>query len=98
MSQSGGVSLPTNRIVFSLNHNINSIHLEKCENEIIEFLLLAESDQQLLAQLRVEERLLLLELQPLFTSFGDHGVADGRNIVTDVVDTSLLCVTMQSAG
>ena len=65
-------------------------YLEESKCEIIKFLLLAESDQQLLAELRVEEDLLLLEGELLLPSLAQHGVAQGGDVVADVVNTSLL--------
>ena len=65
-------------------------YLEESECEIIEFLLLAESDQQLLAELRVEEDLLLLEGELLLARLAQHGVAQGGDVVADVVNTRLL--------
>ena len=66
------------------------IYLEESKCEIIEFLLLAESDQQLLTELRVEEDLLLLEGELLLPSLAQHGVAQGGDVVADVVNTRLL--------
>ena len=66
------------------------IYLEESKCEIIEFLLLAESDQQLLTELRVEEDLLLLEGELLLPCLAQHGVAQGGDVVADVVNTSLL--------
>ena len=68
-------------------------YLEESKCEIIEFLLLAESDQQLLAELRVEEDLLLLEGELLLPCLAQHGVAQGGDVVADVVNTSLLRIT-----
>ena len=65
-------------------------YLEESKCEIIKFLLLAESDQQLLTELRVEEDLLLLEGELLLPSLAQHGVAQGGDVVADVVNTSLL--------
>ena len=65
-------------------------YLEESKCEIIEFLLLAESDEELLAELRVEEDLLLLEGELLLPSLAQHGVAQGGDVVADVVNTSLL--------
>ena len=65
-------------------------YLEESKCEIIKFLLLAESDQQLLAELRVEEDLLLLEGELLLPCLAQHGVAQGGDVVADVVNTSLL--------
>ena len=69
---------------------MNFIYLKKSECEIIELLLLAESDQKLFAELGVEEELLLLELEPLLPGVGGHGVAEGGDVVTDVVYARLL--------
>ena len=66
------------------------IYLEESKCEIIEFLLLAESDQQLLTELRVEEDLLLLEGELLLARLAQHGVAQGGDVVADVVNTRLL--------
>ena len=65
-------------------------YLEESKCEIIEFLLLAESDEELLAELRVEEDLLLLEGELLLARLAQHGVAQGGDVVADVVNTSLL--------
>ena len=74
-------------------------YLEESKGEIIKFLLLAESDQQLLAELRVEEDLLLLEGELLLPSLAQHGVTPGGDVVADVVNTSLLlCIQYYQKG
>ena len=37
----------------------------------------------------MEEELLLLELEPLLPGVGGHGVAEGGDVVTDVVNACL---------
>ena len=91
MAQPGRVALEEDLDKEALEvREIKRRYLEESKCEIIEFLLLAESDQQLLAELRVEEDLLLLEGELLLARLAQHGVAQGGDVVADVVNTSLL--------
>ena len=65
-------------------------HLEQSQGQVVQLLLLTESDEELLAQLGVEKDLFFFELQFWLSSVGPDRGTEGGDVVTDVVNTGFL--------
>ena len=68
-------------------------HLEQSQGQVVQLLLLTESDEELLAQLGVEKDLFFFELQFWLSSVGPDRGTEGGDVVTDIVNTGLLNMT-----
>ena len=65
-------------------------HLEQSQCQVVQLLLLTESDEELLTELRVEEDLLLFKLEFWVSSLSPYRGTEGGYVVTDIVDTGFL--------
>ena len=67
-----------------------AVSLEQSQGQVVQLLLLTESDEELLAQLGVEKDLFFFELQFWLSSVGPDRGTEGGDVVTDVVNTGFL--------
>ena len=96
MTEPGTVSLKHHNVAICY-HIVNQVnlraHLEQSQRQVVQLLLLTESDEELLAELGVEKDLFFFELQFWFPSLGPYRGAEGSDVVTDVVNTGFLNIT-----
>ena len=67
-----------------------AVSLEESQRQVVQLLLLTKSDEELLAELGVEEDLLFFKLQFWFPSLSPYRGTEGGDVVTDVVNTGFL--------
>ena len=70
-------------------------HLEQSQRQVVQFLLLTKSDEELLTELSVEKDLLLFKLQFWFSSLSPYRGTEGGYVVTNVVNTGFLKIGSQ---
>ena len=73
-------------------------HLEESQRQVVQLLLLTEPDEELLAELGVEEDLLFFKLQFWFPSLSPYRGTEGGDVVTNIVNTGFLNIVSSQSG